>query len=55
MDYIGELQAVILKLHGCAARYLETVPVSEIFRGETVWEGDVEVFEISGHPKAKRA
>ena len=55
MDYIEELQAAILKLHGCTARYLETVPVSEMFRGETVWEGDVEVFEISGHLKAKRA
>jgi hypothetical protein len=33
---------------------LETVPVHEVFRGETVWKGEVEVFELSGHPKAKR-
>ena len=26
----------------------------EVFRGETVWEGDVEVFDLTGHPKAKR-
>jgi hypothetical protein len=31
------------------------VPVHEIFRGQTVWQGDVEVFDIKDHPKAKRA
>ena len=31
-----------------------TVPVHEVFRGETVSQGDVEVFDINGHPKAKR-
>ena len=54
MDYIGELQAAILRLHGCEATYLETVPVTEEFQGETVWQGEVEVFELHGHPKAKR-
>jgi len=24
------------------------------FQGSTIWEGDVEVFDIRGHPKAKR-
>ena len=32
----------------------ETVPVHEVFHGQTVWQGDVEVFDINGHPKAKR-
>jgi hypothetical protein len=27
----------------------------EVFRGETLWNGDVEVFDLTGHPKAKRA
>lgn len=54
MDYIAELQAAILKLHGCEATYLETVPVTENFQGETIWQGEVEVFELKGHPKAKR-
>jgi hypothetical protein len=31
------------------------VPVHEVFRGETVWKGDVEVFDLTGHPKARRA
>ena len=31
------------------------MPVNETFQGQTVWQGDVEVFELVGHPKAKRA
>ena len=33
---------------------METVPVTEEFQGRTVWEGDVEVFELHDHPKASR-
>lgn len=31
------------------------MPVVEEFHGETLWQGEVEVFDIRGHPKAKRA
>jgi len=41
-------------LHGCEAEHVETVPVIERFQGKTVWEGDVEVFALTGHPKASR-
>jgi hypothetical protein len=54
-DYISQLQDAIRRLHGCEAEYLETAPVTETFQGETVWQGDVEVFNLRGHPKAKRA
>ena len=53
-DYIAEIQAVFLKLHGCEANYVESVPVVEEFQGETIWQGDVEVFDLVGHAKAKR-
>jgi hypothetical protein len=53
-DYIGELIAVFSKLHDCDAEYVETVPVVEEFQGETIFQGDVEVFDIRGHPKATR-
>lgn len=53
-DYIQELQAAILNVHGAQATHVETVPVTEEFQGETVWQGEVEVFNIRGHPKAKR-
>lgn len=53
-DYIAELQAVFLKLHNCDAEYVETVPVVEEFQGQTIFQGDVEVFDLTGHPKATR-
>jgi hypothetical protein len=55
VDYIEELKAVILNLHGCTATHVGTVPVTEKFQGKTIWQGEVEVFDIRGHPKAKRA
>jgi hypothetical protein len=55
MDYIAELKTAIRNLHGCEPEYVESVPVTETFQGETLWTGDVEVFTIRGHPKAKRA
>ena len=26
----------------------------EVFAGKTIWKGNVEVFDLTGHPKAKR-
>ncbi|MDX6384350.1 MAG: hypothetical protein QOK48_1923, partial [Blastocatellia bacterium] len=52
---IEELKAAILSVHGATATHVETVPVTEEFQGKTVWQGEVEVFDIRGHPKAKRA
>ena len=54
-DYLARLQTAVQHLHGCAAVHRETVPVHEVFRGETVWKGEVEVYDLAGHPKAKRA
>ncbi len=46
-----------VKMHGvnCGAVWRSTVPVHEVFNGQTVWQGDVEVFDLFKHPKAKRA
>ena len=41
-------------LHRCLAEHSETVPVHEVFRGKTVWDGGVEVYNLTGHPKAKQ-
>jgi hypothetical protein len=45
----------ILKLHGAKATHVESVPVKEVFHGKTVWDGIVEVFDLTGHPKTHRA
>ena len=54
MNPIDELRDVIRELHGTDATHVETVPVKETFQGQTVWEGDVEVFDLADHPKASR-
>jgi hypothetical protein len=51
MTHIEELRDVIHHLHGGEATHGESVPVKEVFRGETVWEGIVEVFHLKDHPK----
>jgi hypothetical protein len=53
-DYIERLKQVIFHLHKSDSKHVETVPVEEIFMGKTLWNGDVEVFELTNHPKAKR-
>ena len=53
--YIKRLEAVIFQFHGATATYCETVPVHEVFQGQTVWQGEVEVFDLTGNPKAKCA
>ena len=55
MTYIEELQSVIHKLHGVHSTHVQSVPVKEEFRGQTVWDGIVEVFQLHGHPKATHA
>lgn len=54
-DYISRVQVAIMQLHNCGATWRESVPVKEVFQGKTLWDGEVEVFDLNGHPKAKRA
>lgn len=54
MDYIQTLKEAIKRLHGCESVHVETVPIVETFQGKTVWAGNVEVFGLVEHPKAKR-
>ena len=53
-DYLQRLTESILSLHGCEAKHVATTPVKEEFRGKVVFDGEVEVFELDGHPTAKR-
>ena len=52
MNYIRALQDAIQKTHGCESKHSESVPIKEEFRGQVVWEGVVEVFELINHSKA---
>jgi len=53
-DYLARLQVTVSQLHNCGAVWRESVHVHEVFRGETLLDGDIEVFDLTGHPKAKR-
>jgi hypothetical protein len=54
VTYIEELQEVIRKLHGSESTHVETVPIKETHEGQTVWEGEVEVFDLHDHPQTSR-
>ena len=51
---IEALEKAILDLHGCKATWVKSVPVKEVFEGETVWEGIIQVFDLIDHPRATR-
>ncbi|TMA32908.1 MAG: hypothetical protein E6J79_18610 [Deltaproteobacteria bacterium] len=46
------LRKTIRDLHGVESSHLRSARVQEVFEGQTVWEGVVEVFALKGHPKA---
>ena len=49
-DFAKAIQAT----HGAGSRLIARERVKETFQGETVWEGEVLVFELVGHPSASR-
>jgi len=48
------LKTAVERLYNCQSKWVESVPVKETFQGQIVWEGIVEVFELIGHPTAKK-
>ena len=51
---IAVFKAAIKNMHDADARLRDNTRVVETFEGETVWEGEVLVFELEGHPTAQR-
>ena len=54
MSYVEEIMHAIRELHGCESAHVRTVPVAEVFKGRVIWSGEVEVFDLTGHARAKR-
>lgn len=50
-----ELKECVERMHACTAMLVQSVPVTESFKGETVWEGIVHIFSLTGQPKATQA
>ena len=55
MNHQASLQEAVESLHDCKAAYSGAVHVIEEVEGERVWEGDVYVFALEGHPTAQKA
>ena len=53
MDEAGlpALIEAIRHLEGCEAKWIESVPVHESHDGATVWDGEVQVFDLVNHAK----
>jgi len=54
---IRALQDVIRERHGCESHHVASVPLHErtLDGRQTLWKGDVQVFQLVGHATAKRA
>lgn len=52
---VDALRDAIKNMHACDSRWVESVQVTERFNGKIVWDGEVQVFDLVGHPRAKRA
>ena len=52
---VDDLQRAIEDQHGGHATLVSVEPVDERYNGQIVWEGEVHVFDLDGHPKATRA
>jgi hypothetical protein len=52
-----DLKRSIESQYGGTATLIQSVPVPvrETFGGQTVWDGVVSIFNLKGHPTAKRA
>lgn len=52
---IEDLKTAVERQHHCSTQLAQSVPVKEGHEGATVWEDVVHVFDLEGHPTAKRA
>ena len=55
LAYRQQLKDAIWRLHGCESEYAGRDDVIEDFVDDDLyWSGDVEIFRLLGHPRAKR-
>ena len=52
---LEQLKLAIESQHGGTATFANEVHVREVWQGKAVWDGIVCVFDLVGHPNAKRA
>ncbi|MBX7210823.1 MAG: hypothetical protein K1X78_21125 [Verrucomicrobiaceae bacterium] len=52
---LESLTRAVEAMHNCKAQHASAGLVHEMMDGKTVWKGNVEIFTLSGHPKADKA
>jgi hypothetical protein len=53
-ERLEKVKQAIEQAHNCRADHVESVPVTEMSGVRNVWEGVVEVFDVTNHPEANR-
>jgi hypothetical protein len=53
-EYVDRLGNAIRECFKCECAHTDSVPVRVPFPDKTVWEGIVEVFNLTGHAKSAR-
>ena len=50
---IDQLKEAVEGTHNCTASFRAKIYIDETFGGKKVWQGDLYVFDLEDHPKAK--
>jgi hypothetical protein len=53
-DLLKLLKSTIERRHGCTAEYAESIHVHEMVDSQTIWKGDVEVFDLKSHSEVDK-
>lgn len=48
---VDQLKQAVESQHGGTATFVQAVPVHETHEGQTVWDGIVHVFDLTGNPR----
>jgi hypothetical protein len=51
---VNKLKDAVETMHQCKARHVGYEMVIELLRDDLAWDGIVDIFDLEGHPKAKR-
>jgi hypothetical protein len=54
-DDVSCCERALQDFHKCTPTFIESVPVKETLKNNTLWQGVVHVFKIRGRPKAEKA
>ena len=51
---IEHLKSAVEQAHACTATWINTTPVAAKASGKLLWDGNVHIFELTGHPSCAR-